>query len=98
MSNQVFIPTESKFREILNETVDDVLARRIPQIMRQANRKEYMTTAEVEDLTGMSSSTQKYHRDAGNLPWSQEGRRILYRTEDVEEFIEDRRINMKEAV
>lgn len=92
MENQVFIPTESKFRQILNETVDALISQRIPQIIRQANRKEYMTTAELEDLTGMTSATQKYHRDAGNLPYSQEGRRILYRTEDVEKFISERRI------
>lgn len=96
MENQVFVPTKEEFRSIIKQTVDDVLAHRIPQIMRQANRKEYMTTAEVEELTGMTSKTQKYHRDAGNLSYSQEGRRILYRTVDVEEFIESRRIDTSE--
>lgn len=96
MENQVFVPTKEEFRSIIKQTVDDVLARRIPQIMRQANRKEYLTTAEVEELTGMTSRTQKYHRDAGNLAYSQEGRRILYRTEDIEKFIDERRINVSE--
>lgn len=96
MENQVFIPTKEEFRKLLNETVDKVLARRIPQIMRQANRKEYLTTAELEELTGMTSRTQKYHRDAGNLSYSQEGRRILYKTEDVERFIDERRIDVSQ--
>lgn len=92
MQNQVFIATKSEFQEIISETVDAILTRRIPQIIRQANRKEFMTTADLEELTGMTSATQKYHRDAGNLPYSQEGRRILYRTEDVETFISERRV------
>ncbi|MEX0769680.1 MAG: helix-turn-helix domain-containing protein [Balneolaceae bacterium] len=92
MENQVFIPTEKEFKKILNETVDSLLARRIPQIIRQANRKTYLTTSDVKELTGMSSRMQKYHRDAGNLKYSQEGRRILYRTVDVERFIEERRV------
>jgi len=92
MENQIFIPTKKEFQEIISETVDALLSRRIPQIIRQANRKEYLTTSDLEELTGMSAPTQKYHRDAGNLPYSQEGRRILYRTEDVERFISDRRI------
>lgn len=92
MENQVFVPTKKEFEEILVRTVDKVLANRIPQIMRQANRKEYLTTGEVEELTGLSSRAQKYHRDCRNLSYSQEGRKIIYRTEDVEKFIEDRRV------
>lgn len=92
MENQVFVPTKKEFEEILVRTVDKVLANRIPQIMRQANRKEYLNTGEVKELTGLSSRAQKYHRDEGNLPYSQEGRKIIYRTVDVERFIEDRRV------
>ena len=92
MENQVFIPTKTEFERILAKTVDSILQARIPQIIRQANRKTYLTTSDLEELTGMTSATQKYHRDAGNLPYSQEGRRILYRTEDVESFISERRV------
>lgn len=98
MENNVFIPTENKFREILSDTVDQILSRRIPQIMRQANRKEYMTTAEFEELTGMSYATQKYHRDVHNIEFIQEGRRILYPTEKVEAFMDERRIKSKEVL
>jgi hypothetical protein len=92
MKNQIFIPTKEEFKEIISDTVDSILARRIPQIIRQANSKTFLTTKDVEKLTGMSSRMQKYHRDAGNLSFSQEGRKIIYRTEDIERFIEERRI------
>jgi len=92
MKNQIFIPTKEEFKEIISDTVDSILARRIPQIIRQANSKTFLTTKDVEKLTGMSSRMQKYHRDVGNLSFSQEGRKIIYRTEDIERFIEERRI------
>ncbi len=92
MENQIFVATKKEFEEILVRTVDKVLVNRIPQIMRQANRKEYLTTGEVEELTGLSSRAQKYHRDEGNLPYSQEGRKIVYRTIDVESFLDARRV------
>ncbi len=92
MENRVFIPTEQQFREIISETVDKILAKRIPFIIRQANAKPYLTTGDVQDLTGLSSRMQKYHRETGSLPFSQEGRKIIYRTEDVERFLDDRRI------
>lgn len=95
MKSHIFIPTREEFEEILSKTVDRILARRIPQIMRQANRKRYLTTSDVEELTGMSSRMQKYHRDEGNLAFSQEGRKIIYRTEDLEKFLEERRVEIK---
>lgn len=97
MDNVVILP-ESKVKELFKSELEAVLKDRIPAIIRQANRKPYLTTAELEELTGMSSPTQKYHRDSGNLPYSQEGRRILYRTEDVEKFLSERRVQAKELV
>ena len=92
MNQEVFIPTQEKFEEIIERKTASVLRTLIPKIVRQANRKEYLTTSEVKELTGMSSRVQKYHRDEGNLPYSQEGRKIIYRTEDIEKFIDERRI------
>ena len=95
MENVVILP-ESKVKELFKSELESVLQSRIPNIIRQANRKEFLTTSEVEELTGMSSRMQKYHRDEGNLPYHQEGRKIIYRTEDVERFWDDRRINEAE--
>ena len=92
MENNVAILPENKIRQIFAEELEAILTRRIPAIVRQANRKEYLTTSEVEELTGLSSRLQAYHRTEGNLPFSQEGRKIIYKTCDVERFIEERRI------
>jgi len=89
MENVIILP-ESKVKELFKSELDSILQARIPQIIRQANRKEYLTTGEVEELSGMSSRMQKYHRDAGNLPYMQEGRKIIYRTVDFEEFWDKR--------
>lgn len=97
MESKVFIPTRQEFREILSETVDKILARRIPEIIRQANRKEYLTTAEFKELTGCSNRVQQYLRDEGKIPFSQEGRKIFYRTVDVEAFMQERRIEAREV-
>lgn len=95
MNQNIFIPTEQKFREILTDTVDAILERRIPQIMRQANRKEFLTTKEFKELTGCSHRVQQYLRDEGKIPYSQEGRKIFYRTSDIEKFMQERRVNDK---
>lgn len=97
MENSVFVPTREEFKEILSNTVDQILARRIPEIVRQANRKEYLTTKEFKELTGCSSRAQHYYRKKELIPYSQEGRKIFYKTTDVEKFMADRRVNAKGA-
>ena len=94
MEQNVFIPTESQFRKIVREEQETILKRLIPSIIRRSNCKKYLTTSDFEELTGMSARMQKYHRDAGNLAWSQEGRKIIYNADDVDAFIEERRIEI----
>lgn len=93
MNTDIFIPTEEKFRKIISDTVDSILEQRIPEIIRKANRKEYLTTAEFKELTGCSHRVQQYLRDEGKIPYSQEGRKIFYKTTDVEGFMAERRVN-----
>lgn len=95
MNNEVFVPTEEKFREILSDEVESLLERRIPKIIRRANRKEYITTSEFKELTGCSHRVQQYLRDENKIAYSQEGRKIFYRTEDVEKFMDERRIKAR---
>jgi|GEM_PF-1293665 len=90
--DSVIIVTKAEFREYLEETVGSLLDRRIPKIIRRANRKEYLSTAEFKELTGCSFRKQHYLRTEKKISYSQEGRKIFYRTEDVEEFMEERRI------
>lgn len=90
--DSIIVVTKAEFREFVEETVGSLLERKIPKIIRRANRKEYLTTAEFEELTGCSSRAQHYYRSKGLIAFSQEGRKIFYRTEDVEKFMEERRI------
>ncbi|MEX0906243.1 MAG: hypothetical protein WD604_14505 [Balneolaceae bacterium] len=97
MNQEVFIPTQSKFEEILDRKISAILENRIPQIIRKANRKEYITTKEFKELTGCSHSVQQYLREENKIAFSQEGRKVFYRTIDVEKFMSERRIEAKEA-
>jgi len=97
MNADIFIPTQEKFEEILDRKLNAILKERIPEIIRRANRKEYITTNEFKDLTGCSHRIQQYMRDENKIPFSQEGRKIFYKTTDVEKFMDDRRIEATEG-
>lgn len=97
MENALYVASRQEFQEIIVESVDELLLRRIPEIIRQANSKEYLTSKELKDLTGFSYRTQKYHRDKGNLTFINEGRRFLYPVNEIERFMRERMIEAKKG-
>jgi excisionase family DNA binding protein len=53
---------------------------------------EYLTTAEVAEITRTPAETLRYWRHVGKGPRSFKlGRRVLYAADDVREFIEQAR-------
>lgn len=95
MTENVFIPTKGKLKEILETTFDAILERKFPKLIRAANRKDWLTTSDFKELFGVSSRLQKYYRDELDLPYYQESRKILYKTDEVEGWFSDRKVNGK---
>lgn len=93
--DSIIIVTKAEFRDFLEETVSSLLERKIPKIIRRANRKEYLSTSEFRTLTGCSYRKQHYLRSEKKISYSQDGRKVFYRTEDVEQFMEERRIEAR---
>ncbi len=90
--NKIVVATEEQFRAMIRQEVEAILQQSIPKIMRKASRKEYITTAEFKELTGCSHRFQQYYRSERKIPFSQEGRKIFYKMDDVERFMEERRV------
>ena len=73
----IVVLTEIQLKQIIKDTVDELFAQRIPEIMRRANRKEYLTSSEFKELTGCSYGMQAYFRQERKIPFSQHGRKIF---------------------
>lgn len=93
MENKIFVPTRSKLKEILESTFDDILERKFPKLIRAANRKDWLTTSDFKELFGISSRLQKYYRDELALPYYQESKKILYKTDEAEAWFSERKVN-----
>jgi DNA repair photolyase len=96
MNQSVFIPTKEKYEEILERKFEAVVQRLFPKLIRKANRKDWLTTSDFEELFGVSSRLQKYYRDELDLPYYQESKKILYKTDEVEEWFDQRKVNRSE--
>ncbi|MEX2411189.1 MAG: helix-turn-helix domain-containing protein [Candidatus Paceibacterota bacterium] len=57
------------------------------QKLTEKNNSIWLNTGQVANLLGVTTRTIQNYRDQGILPFSQIGRVIRYRTEDVQEFL-----------
>lgn len=88
----VAIMPEEKFREIQEELFEQMLETKLPKLLRQSTRKQYLTTKDLKDDYGISYELQKYYRDEELLSFSQQSRKIWYDADDIDQFMFERKI------
>lgn len=89
---QAFISTKEELQEAVNQAVETILIQKLPSLIRRSTRKNWLTTEDLIELTGWSRRTIQYLRDQRRIPFSQEGRRILYPTDGIEEYLRSNQI------
>jgi excisionase family DNA binding protein len=92
---QTVVISPEELREIINGAVEKAVTDHIPGAIRKATRKEYLTIEELSDLTGWSRRTIQYLRDSRQLTFYQDGRRILFKTDEVEEYLNSKKVNAR---
>lgn len=88
MGNNVFITNESDLQKAIETAVESALQKQLPDLVKQATTKPYLTKQEIMELTGWSSRTLQHLRDTYQIHFVQHGRKILYPTEELYEFLE----------
>ena len=84
-----------QIRLLLAEAVRDVIKDELPALVQQATQKPYLTGKEVEEMTGWSRRTLQSLRDNREIPFVQDGRKILYPTQEVRAFFEARSVRTR---
>ena len=74
--------------QLIHQAVERAVSKKVPEIVREATRKEWLDTDELMEYTGWSRRTCQYLRDERKIPFSQDGRKILYPIEGIENFLE----------
>lgn len=92
-----YIASKNELKTIINKAVRELFEQALPSLIRKARRKSWLNTDEVMELTGWSRRTLQYLRDKRRIPFSQEGRRILYKTDDIEAYLLSNKIDVRGA-
>jgi excisionase family DNA binding protein len=89
---QVVTVTPDELSELVQQAVEKSVTKHVPGLLRRATKKPFLTVDELSQLTGWSRRTIQYLRDSRQLPFIQDGRRILFDTDEVELYLGSRKI------
>jgi len=88
MNETVIVTTESTLEKVFSKLFDKKVNETLPELVREATKKPYLTKEEVMELTGWSSRTLQNLRDTNQIPYVKHGRKVIYPTDPLYEFLE----------
>lgn len=89
-SQQVMIVLSTEqLRLIVKDAVEEALAK---QGNSQASNEEYLTVDEAKKFLGVSTRTFQTYRDRHYFSFSQIGRKILVKKQDLEDFLSSHKV------
>ncbi|MFH5885321.1 helix-turn-helix domain-containing protein [Halalkalibaculum sp. DA3122] len=91
MKNNITIQLDNELLDHLASAVKEAVKEEIPK-MKDSFQKEWLTTEDVMEMLSCSRRTVQNYRDEGKIPFTQEGRKILYPRNGIEQFLSDNMI------
>lgn len=89
---ELIITHPEKIQKLVNDAVAKAVSEVLPRVYRQMYKKPAYTNEEVCELLKVSKRHLQYLRDTGQINFVQNGRKIYYRAEDLENFFNMNRI------
>lgn len=89
---QTYIPTRTELDTAISEAVERTMRSLVPEIIRKATAKEFLTKEELQEMTGWSSRTIQNLRDTRQIPFTKHGKKILYPYTGMMDFFQQNQI------
>lgn len=93
--DDLVLVSTGQLMNMMRSMMIEVVSETVPPMLKGASRKDLLTTKEAAALLGVSSRTLQNLRDTRQIAFSQHGRKILFKRESVEEFINTCLVNPK---
>ena len=92
---KTYIASKEEIEQATERAVSRFLSDRLPEMIRKAAQKPWLTTAEACEYLNVSRRHLQYLRTSRQLPFSKDGRTIRYHVDDLDEFLEKRKVGTK---
>ena len=89
---ETIVCTGTELRALISEELARTLHDVLPEAVRRATAKPYLTKAELMQLTGWSSRQVEYKKSKREIPFVRRGRLVLFPTEEVYSYLEKGRV------
>lgn len=86
MNNAIQISLNDDLLTEVTEAIKEAIKEELPSF-QNSFQKEWLNTEEVMEMLDVSRRTVQTYRDEGKIPYTQNGRKILYPREGIEEFL-----------
>ena len=90
-----YLQEKEELKSIVKESVESVLEKRLPQILKKPFLKEWLTTEDVMHILKCSRRHVQYLRDSGKLPFLKDGRTVRFEFDDIETYLKNHRIKFE---
>lgn len=84
-----YISTKQELETAIKTAVEHAVCERLPYLIKKAARKEYYTIKETCELLDVTRRHLQYLRDSGQISYVQNGRKIYFKAEDLDEFFNE---------
>lgn len=86
MENAIQITLSDQLLNVLTQTIKEAVKEELPKY-QNTFQKDWLSTEEVMEMLNVSRRTIQNYRDEGKVSYFQQGRKILYPREGIEEFL-----------
>lgn len=93
MKHNITIQFDTDLLQNFETLIKEAVKEQLPS-MKNSFQKNWLSTEEVMEMMNVSRRTVQNYRDEGKIPYTQDGRKILYPRDGVEDFL---RANMVKA-
>lgn len=90
MKNSITIQLDDNTLNQITLAVKEAVKEQLPAFADV--KKDWLSTGEVMEMMNVSRRTVQNYRDEGKIPYSREGRKILYPRQGIEEFLRENMI------
>ncbi len=95
MADTIIVTDAETLRATIDAAVQQAIAQQVPAAIQEANAPDWLTGTAVEQRYGLSANQLTYMRGKASVEYTQHGRRILYKRESVERWIDEGRVTPK---
>lgn len=97
MNEPVALLNPKELQDRVQEGVEAALTKILSREIRKATTKPYLTKSELMQLTGWSSRQIEYKKSGREIPFLRRGRTILFPTDEIYEYLEGGRVDVRIA-